>query len=237
MEDKVCIYTLKKAKEKTMKWIGYSPAALEVMTGVVSKPLSVYVEDDVAESIVDVELSKMKVRNKAFIGKYGAASNVFTLAAGKVLAGEPVENVLLVQDGDVDRDEMAQKNYANKLITGTESFRQDQKDEMLNLIRAFVPQDYKTPEENLRYMVLSLKREELSEEECEIYREVEGVRAVVDTHEWIDEVVSKVGGDRRIALYRICRLASKSPCWENYVIEIRKWLVQKCEELNLAGAC
>lgn len=96
--DQVSVVTLHRAPAKTVVWKGYSHEALRHITGHQERPISVYVEDDVAEAIVSHLARVMGIRKFVQFGHFGPASNAYTLGAGMLLSGANLDNTLVVLD-------------------------------------------------------------------------------------------------------------------------------------------
>ena len=77
-----------------------SSESYSIMTGLSHKPLKIYVEDILSETIIKHLTISMNMIGKVNIKCFGSIENAFTLAAGLILKNEPLENTLIVLDGD-----------------------------------------------------------------------------------------------------------------------------------------
>ena len=57
------------------------------------------------------------------------------------------------------------------------------------------------------------------------------IGAVDDTHLLIELIVQTLNVHRSVGLSTIVRVAALSPAWEDYVAELREWLVARRPEL------
>jgi len=57
------------------------------------------------------------------------------------------------------------------------------------------------------------------------------LKAVSDSHGWIDEIVKEVGQAEEILLYQIMELVSENARWPGYIQDIREWIEQKRKEI------
>jgi hypothetical protein len=111
----ISVKTLHSAAGKTIVWNGYSEAALRGITGLLEKPISIFVEDDVSAAIVDRVANELQVRPYIEVGAYGPASNAFSLAVGIFLSGRPLDDVLVILDGDVMSDKSVRRDRVKNL--------------------------------------------------------------------------------------------------------------------------
>ncbi len=121
------------------------------------KKITVWVEDELARSIVDYLANQLGVRQ--FIKKIGvaySANNLFSLAAGLVIDRECVDDVLIVGDGDVATSDDAKSNAIKSLINGIEegipvggprNWVASRRDAALALVSEFLSPDNNNPEE------------------------------------------------------------------------------------------
>ncbi len=85
LTDYVDIRYLYQTKEKTMVYESITPDIVADLTDTTERPLTVYVEDDLAEMIVASVIDNLEVTRFTSVKKYGSSENAFTLAAGLVL--------------------------------------------------------------------------------------------------------------------------------------------------------
>lgn len=121
---------------KTYCFSNTKPDALRRLTGQQSRPLEIFVEDEMALAIVEHELFRQGMRRVANITPYGAATNCFTLAAGLILSGgHNVNSQLFLLDGDLYVTRELQLDRAKAVLSGTEADADDRRQSCLEGIR------------------------------------------------------------------------------------------------------
>lgn len=121
------------------------------------KKITVWVEDELARSIVDYLANQLGV--KQFIKKIGvaySANNLFSLAAGLVIDREYIDDVLIVGDGDVATSDDAKMDALKGLIDeveegipvgGPRNWVKSRRRAASALVSEFLSPDNKNPEE------------------------------------------------------------------------------------------
>ena len=59
------------------------------------------------------------------------------------------------------------------------------------------------------------------------------LNAVSISHQWLDNLVARMGKSEELILYRIVDLVSEHEKWEIYVSELREYLIDRKKELKL----
>ena len=59
------------------------------------------------------------------------------------------------------------------------------------------------------------------------------VTGVVDSHDWLNQIVERMNQDRKIVLLKIIEQAAESDKWSTYVGRVRRWLIEQAKVLNL----
>lgn len=59
------------------------------------------------------------------------------------------------------------------------------------------------------------------------------VTGVVDSHDWLNQIVERMNQDRKIVLLKIIEQAAESDKWSTYVERVRRWLIEQAKVLNL----
>lgn len=159
-----------------------NPDLLYELSGKTEKPLSIYVEDYLAKSIVSKVAKDLKMRKYINIICFGAIENAFTVAAGKVLDGKELSKILVVTDGDkyITREEKMKR--LKSVLSGTEQEHSDKIEKALSIIVQFQLPYNTPPEEYIHSMLATMD----SEEECVTC--AKKVRSVNNSHEWIGKI-------------------------------------------------
>lgn len=227
LEEFVDIRYLYQTKEKTMVLTSMTPDIVFDISDESEMPLTIYVEDDLAQTIITHILKALSLSKYTSIKTFGAAENAFTLAAGFVLDNTSIENKLIVIDGDVYRTEDEKKIQIKKKLSGTEENHEDKLDCALNLITQFVLPDDVFPEKFIYDMLIDLNNYD------EITEYAKQINSVTDSHDWLNIIIKRINQERNITLYQIIDNVNEHENWENYIKNVREWLIEKKNVLNL----
>jgi Fe-S cluster assembly ATPase SufC len=238
MYDKMCIYTLNRVPTKTVIWRGYSYEAMRHITGKQDRPISCYVEDDVAEQIVARVAAQLAIRKFVRLGHYGPAANAFSLCAGLYLSNELTAHTLAVLDGDVYAQKAERRDRVNAVITGNQPIHATQRKELIRLVRSFSPTknaagQLLSPEQVLHRMLHSLAPAVIPAERAELHGIALGIINVPERHAFVNKIIEFTGESREIALSKVVELASLSSDWNRYTRVVRKWLSKQKADLGL----
>lgn len=238
MYDNVSIYSLHRVPAKTVVWRGYSYEAMRHITGTQARPVSCYVEDDVAENIVARVATQLGLRKVVQFGHYGPAVNAFSLCAGLCLSNNSVDHTLVILDGDVYGKKTERKSRTNAVITGNNPRHDNQRTALMKLVRTLavtkgVDGQLLSPEQVLHRMLHSLDSASIPPDRIELHEISLSVVNVPDRHGFVNEIISHTGESREVALSKIVELASHSSEWNRYTRLVRVWLTKKKSQLNL----
>lgn len=238
MYDKMCIYTLNRVPSRTVVWRGYSYEAMRHITGSQLRPISCYVEDDVAEQIIARVAAQLAIRKFVQFGHYGPAANAFSLCAGLYLSHESTDHTLAVLDGDVYGSRRERRTRVNAAITGNQPIHTTQRNELMRLIRTFRPTknaagQHLSPEQVLHRMLHSLPAAVVPSDRAELHGIALSIVNVPERHAFVNQIIDHTGESRAIALSKIVELASLSNDWNKYTRVVRRWLSQQKTELGL----
>lgn len=238
MYDEMAVYTLHRSLSKTIVWKGYSYEALRHITGVQDRPISCYVEDDVAETIVARVATELGIRKMVQFGKYGPADNAFSLCAGLLLSNVSTERTLAILDGDKYSNRTERRARVCNALTGTGDNHDTQRRQLMSLIRALSPAMHSSgralaPEQMLHRMLHVLERSQLPVDRHELFDIAMAVVNVPDRHDFVNKIIEQTGEARVLALARIVDLASLSPEWKRYTRLVRAWLKSQESALNM----
>ena len=59
------------------------------------------------------------------------------------------------------------------------------------------------------------------------------LKAVSDSHQWLDLIVDRLGESEEIILYKMVSLVSEHEKWADYVKDVRKWLQEKRSAIEM----
>lgn len=216
-------------REKTLVYDRITPDIIFDMNRESTQPLIVYVEDDLAEAIVSRLSDGLRISRYVNIRNIGSAQNAFTLAAGMMIEGNPLEHRLIVLDGDVYRTDEDKKKQLCRLLSGTETNHDDKIAAALSLITQFSLPDGTCPEKFIHDLLLDVDG---ADEVTDCAKQVTGV---TDSHDWLNQIVERMNQSRKIILHKIIEQAAESGKWPAYVEQVRSWLIKQAKALNLCS--
>jgi len=226
LEKFVDIRYLESLPGKTMVYNAITPDFVYELTEESDKVIEIYVEDLLAETVVKCIATPLNMLRFIKIIKYGAATNSFVLAASFALQDKKIENTLIVLDGDVYRTKEEKDKAINKVLSGTEKNH----GEKINFARSFISQFFLEegiePERFIYNMLVEM------ESGNEIVDYAKKLKAVSNSHEWLDKLVDRIGQSRELTLYNIMNIVSEHDRWGRYIHDVRQWLLEKRAELG-----
>lgn len=231
--DNVSITSLHRVSERTLSWKGYSYEAIEFLTGEPVRPISLHVEDDVAEAIVSKVAGDLGIRKYVNIGHFGPWKNGFSLGAGLVLSGKPIDNTLVLLDGDQCSKRSERVPQVNASLTGNGEGHDGQRASLLAMVRCLKDTQRRSPEQVLHSMVVGLPPADGDAEDQALAHIARGIVNVPERHGLVDLIIANSGESREVALSKIVRLASRSPHWSRYVRLVDVWLRQRKSALAI----
>ncbi|MCH5337336.1 MAG: AAA family ATPase [Acetatifactor sp.] len=208
-------------EHKTMVLRCITPDIVYKMSHVVEKPIQIYVEDLLAEIIVKKIAADLNILRFARIVKFGASSNAYVIAASYILRQEKHDNILFVLDGDVDIEDEEKQKAVNKVLSGTEADHEAKVNQAVSMIRQFHLPENTAPEKHIFDMLIQM------DSSNEIMGHAKRLKAVRDSHEWLDELTDRMGQSEEWTLSHIMDIVAENPGWEDFVREVRDWLVEK----------
>lgn len=220
---------IEKTPEKYMVYNSIKPDLLYSLSGRKIKKYVVYVEDVFAEAIVRKIAKDTQMLRHISIITFGSIENGFTVAAGFVLGGNDIGNVLVVTDGDRYILEEEKKKQLEKVLSGNESWHEKKIEEALSIITQFNLPNNMAPEQ----YIWNLLKKSCKDSEC--VKCARRIKTVKDTHDYIKQIKSEMGcDDKDNRIYDdIIDIVSEDCDWDKYVCNVKNWLSKKAEEVNL----
>ena len=208
------------ASGRTFVYEKISNDLLYSLTGKTCRPIKVYVEDTLAESIV-----KEIARKNGFFADvetviYGAIDNSFTLAASFALCIDKPDHILVVLDGDRYITKEEKEVQIRKKLSGTEDTIVAKQAKALSMIAQFHLPNGISPERHLHNMILKYEPET-----SELYKAATGINATVDSHEWLYRICEQTGFTESEIVREIFQVAASSDDMIEYTKEITEWLL------------
>lgn len=215
---------------KTLCFNNTTPDAINRLTGEQPKPLELFVEDDLSSAIVTKLASQLRGKRLVSVQRFGAASNSFTAVSGLLFSNQNIENTLFVLDGDVYSTPLEKQQRLNKVITGTDEISAALRAQAVNVIKQYnLPNDCK-PEPYLHKIICNIGQSD-NEEFQEIIDAAVDIVVVDESHKYINDIIERLGLERRVGLSKIIDLVATTDTWNEYTADIMAWLRKKIEPL------
>lgn len=189
------------------------------LTGESTHPIKIYVEDEFSKAIIKSILKKHDICRKTSIIKFGAAQNAFSLAAGKVLSGDDLSNMLIVLDGDVQSTPEEKVEQIKKVVTGTEADIEEKRAQVLSCLNQYALPEGKSPEEFIFDLFMSVTYEN------EVTRVAREVHAVDNNHQLINYICVQLQESVESIMTRIIEMIECNDEWQAFILHIEEWVV------------
>ena len=214
--------------EKTLCFNETKPDAINRLTGRQPRLIEVFVEDDLAVTIVKKVASQLGILRQVSVQRFGAAINCFTVLAGLLLRDENCENSLFLLDGDLYRTKEEQERRIKEVLTGNDEKAKSLRQRSIDKIKSLkLPEKYK-PEFYIHSIITKLDTN-CNSEQNEIIEVAKQIVVVDDSHKYVDEIIDRLDLDRSSGLSKIIYLLSSTEEWEDYVVDVKNWLKSKVE--------
>lgn len=230
-ENEINIRHIVNKGEKTLCFNETKPAAIDRLTGEQSKPIDIFVEDDLSESIVRKISTDNKIGKYVSITKYGACINSFSVAAGLLFGNSEIKNTKIIMDGDLYTSENEIENNISRVITGNDESAKNNRDLAKDLI-TFYKLPTNIPPEKFIHSVIQRIPEGENQEFNEIIECANEIGIVHNNHNFIDDIIRRIGWDKKVGLSKIIDLFSTSSEWEEFTKPVTEWMEKKGEQLN-----
>lgn len=231
LEDKINIRHIVCRPGKTLCFNETKPDAINRLTGVQPRPIEVFVEDDLASTIVKKVAARLRLAKYVTTSRYGAAINCFTAVGGLLLGGEPCENSLFMLDGDVYRTDDEKRTSINRVLTGHDENVVVARETALSAIKQFtLPVDTK-PEKYLHSLITAIDETD-DEEKKEIIEAAKEIVVVDEDHKYVNDIIHRLGWERATGLSKIIDLVAETDEWPTYTKDLNEWLESKSAELR-----
>ncbi len=212
-----------------------NPQVMHQLTGTLSHPLQICVEDELAEEIILNLVYKMHLQTHVRVSKFGAWSNAFAVLAGKKLMEQDITNTICVLDGDVCRDQESRESECKRHLNGNDR-EQDRSDIVKQIkefkIHTFAPEGQKgSPEYNIKMLFENSVSTDPRVNELQVFSK--SIQGYMDWHIYFEQMV-ELSGQRQVR-EKILSFVEETDGWQVYTEEIRMWLSDKYVELGLGA--
>ena len=196
------------------------------MTGQSLKTNFVYVEDNLAKSIVKQLLRLKNLTASTEIVQFGSIENAFTIAASLVIENKKLDNCLVVLDGDKYLSDDDKEKQIAKKLSGDESDSDIKRKNALKIVTEFVLPDSLSPEKFIYNTIVRC-----IPQGNEIYNAAVEIRAVNDSHEWIYLICQRLDIDIDSVIREVFNFAYNDDAeFKSYISNVEKWLDDKCNQ-------
>ncbi|TRW21542.1 AAA family ATPase [Flavobacterium zepuense] len=217
---------------KTLCFNKTKPDALQRLTGHQIRPLEVFVEDDLAYTLVKKICSEEGLSKYVSIKEFGAAINCFTSASGAILNNlDNQNNMLFVLDGDEYSTDDEKNDKIGRVLTGTTHVNNVQRQTAFNRITQFVLPNNTKPERFYHHLICNLGDQNLSVEQLEIVQVARQIGNPGDAHKYFDDIIIRMDFTRDVGLSKLVDLVSLTSEWPAIKSNIKLWLDSKREEV------
>ncbi|RUO22692.1 hypothetical protein CWE08_05395 [Aliidiomarina iranensis] len=231
LEDKINIRHIVCRPGKTLCFNETKPDAINRLTGVQPRPLEVFVEDDLASTIVNKVASQLRLAKYVTTNRYGAAVNCFTTVGGLLLGGESCENSLFILDGDVYRTDAEKRESINRVLTGHDENVVGARDTAFAAIKQFTLPLDTNPEKYLHSLIIEMDETE-DQESNEIIEVAREIVVADESHKYVDDIIIRLGWERAVGLSKVVDLVATTVEWATYTKALNDWLESKGHELR-----
>ncbi|ELY4070217.1 AAA family ATPase [Cronobacter sakazakii] len=215
---------------------GVSADALRQLTDIQPEMVSVFVEDELARTAINVLLEREALTDKVDVQIFGAAENSAVVLAGLLLSGKDIGKVMCVLDGDVHRTVTERHKIVNKCLTGTD--KREQRRAVISRMFEFNLTEFPqkgAPEYNHKRWFEAIDpaivRVEESAEYAKLRQFSMSINGLTDWHEYYDRLnhlARKANIEHTILSY----ISKYSPAWANYISAVRQEIIAQASELE-----
>ncbi len=223
----VDIRYLQPLKEKTMVYNRITPDIVYELSEDVEQPIKIYVEDILAETIVNIVADGLGLYRYVKVIKLGAAYNLIVLSASFILQEKDISEEFFLLDGDLYRNQKDKRDAINKVLTGTEKEHDDKVDKAVKLLHQLRMSEKTAPEKYIFDMLVEM------DDDSELVKVAMTLKAVSDSHQWLDKLVERMGKSEELILDKIIKIVSEHERWGDYVDELREHLITCKSRLQL----
>lgn len=212
--------------EKTFCLDNPSKQCYEQLSGTVEQYLKIYVEDDIAEAIVNRCIHENGMSKHFQICKFGSITNSVRLALGLACQYEnmiEMDDIVFFGDGDVATftEEDKIQEQIDKTLAGNDVHLQEKRNKVLQLIKHFCPSTVDGKKQHPEEYIHSALQD-IDENNClfpEIVKDSKSILAVINHHEYVSKLL-----EQGHSLNNIILLVSTTPSWNGYVHDVKEWI-------------
>ena len=213
---------------KTLCFNQTKPDALHRLTGTQVRPLEIFVEDDLAHSLIKKVCAEEGLSKYVSINKFGAAINCFTSVCGAILNNlENFDNMLFVLDGDEYSTEPQKREKIGRVLTGTAEADDVRRQSAYEKITQLIIPDGQSPEEYFHTLICDLDDAILNPEYLEIVTVARQIQNPGNNHYFLNDIITRMDWNQIVGLTKLVDILSLSASWNNIKINVKSWLDAK----------
>ena len=217
---------------KTLCFNQTKPDALHRLTGTQIRPLEIFVEDDLAHSIIKKVCAEEGLSKYVSIKKFGAAINCFTSVCGAILNNlDNLDNMLFVLDGDEYNTEAQKVEKIGRVLTGTAESDDAKRQIAFEKITQLILPDGQNPEEYFHSLICDLNDEVLNAEYVEIINVARQIQNPGNNHRFFNDIITRMDWNQIVGLTKLVDILSLSASWNDIKSNIINWLNEKRENV------
>lgn len=203
-----------------------SEECYEQLSGTPEKYLKVYIEDEIAEAIINKCMQECGMSKHFITCRFGSITNSVRLALGLACQYDDVNgmnDVVFFGDGDVEdfTKEVKIKGQIERTLTGGEVFLQERRDKVLSIIKHFCPPTINGRKQHPEEFIHDALGE-IDENNCsypEIVKDSKAIFNVINHHDYVNVLL-----DNGYALRDIITLVATTAQWNDYVKDVKDWI-------------
>ncbi|AUY66883.1 AAA family ATPase [Klebsiella pneumoniae] len=217
---------------------GVSADALRQLTDVPPEMVSVFVEDELARTAINVLLEREALTDKVDVQLFGAAENSAVVLAGLLLSDRDIGKVMCVLDGDVHRTIQEKLKIIQKCLTGTDRVIKQQRRDVLGRLFEFTLQTVHqkgAPEFNHKCWFEAIDPATVSADEAAEYAKLRqfsmSINGLADWHDYYDRL-NNLARKHNIEHTILSYISKYSTAWDNYISAVRQEIIERASELE-----
>lgn len=226
-KDYIAFRNLHQTPDKTLCLGKCYPQFLSRLTGQRQKMYEIFVEDELARTIIQQLCIDNGINPNVDIIKFGPAIVGVKSACGMVISDpNNIEKSLFVTDGDKDyyEDEWY-TSQVNSFFHGDDPALIPKRAMALrSLTRLNMIDSNVAPEEYYRSCIMALDREILSDGEKSIYDALRDVVVPADTHDYFKTAIENLGFTLETGTCKIIELLKKTEQWVQITARVQTWI-------------